>query len=92
MEGHCVTHRCTDDFKGTQLKGVCVEAGMIALRRKAEELFHKEYTDGIMVSICLSVCLSVCPSLSRVRYGSNANNFCTSPLYSPASLTSWAIS
>ena len=62
MEGQCVTHRCTDDFKGAQLKAVCVEAGMIALRRKAEGLFHKEYMDGIMVLICLSVCLSVCLS------------------------------
>ena len=22
------THRCTDDFNGAQLKGVCVEAGI----------------------------------------------------------------
>ena len=25
--------RCTDDFNGAQLKAVCVEAGMLALRR-----------------------------------------------------------
>ena len=25
--------RCTDDFNGAQLKAVCVEAGMNALRR-----------------------------------------------------------
>ena len=40
------THRCTDDFNGAQLKAVCVEAGMIALRRKAEELAHEDYMDG----------------------------------------------
>ena len=38
--------RCTDDFNGAQLKAVCVEAGMIALRRKAEELSHEDYMDG----------------------------------------------
>jgi 26S proteasome regulatory subunit T5 len=28
--------RCTDDFNGAQLKAVCVEAGMLALRRDAK--------------------------------------------------------
>lgn len=34
--------RSTDDFNGAQLKAVCVEAGMLALRRDATEvtLFH----------------------------------------------------
>ena len=41
--------RCTDDFNGAQLKAVCVEAGMIALRRKAEELNHEDYMDGACV-------------------------------------------
>jgi len=27
--------RCTDEFNGAQLKAVCVEAGMNALRRNA---------------------------------------------------------
>jgi len=40
--------RCTDDFNGAQLKAVCVEAGMIALRREATELTHEDYMDGIM--------------------------------------------
>ncbi len=30
--------RCTDDFNCAQLKAVCVEAGMLALRRGASEL------------------------------------------------------
>ena len=38
--------RCTDDFNGAQLKAVCVEAGMIALRRGASELIHEDYMEG----------------------------------------------
>jgi len=40
--------RCTDDFNGAMLKAVCVEAGMIALRREATELIHEDYMDGLM--------------------------------------------
>jgi len=40
--------RCTDDFNGAMLKAVCVEAGMIALRREAKELIHEDYMDGIL--------------------------------------------
>jgi 26S proteasome regulatory subunit T5 len=32
--------RSTDDFNGAQLKAVCVEAGMLALRRDATEVSH----------------------------------------------------
>jgi len=39
--------RCTDDFNGAQLKAVCVEAGMEALRRGATELCHEDYNAGI---------------------------------------------
>jgi len=38
--------RCTDEFNGAQLKAVCVEAGMIALRRGASELCHEDFMDG----------------------------------------------
>ena len=38
--------RCTDDFNGAQLKAVCVEAGMIALRRGVTELIHEDYMEG----------------------------------------------
>eukprot|EP00438_Fugacium_kawagutii_P034832 Skav207653 [mRNA] locus=scaffold382:81035:89464:+ [translate_table: standard] len=34
--------RSTDDFNGAQLKAVCVEAGMEALRRGASELCHED--------------------------------------------------
>jgi len=40
--------RCTDDFNGAQCKAVCVEAGMIALRRNASELSHEDYMDAIL--------------------------------------------
>jgi len=39
--------RCTDEFNGAQLKAVCVEAGMEALRRGATELCHEDYVAGI---------------------------------------------
>ena len=39
--------RCTDDFNGAMLKAVCVEAGMIALRRGAAELSHEDYVEGV---------------------------------------------
>lgn len=39
--------RATEDFNGAQLKAVCVEAGMEALRRGATELVHEDYVVGI---------------------------------------------
>merc|ERR1712130_470330 len=39
--------RCTDDFNGAQCKAVCVEAGMLALRRNAKELQHEDFVEGI---------------------------------------------
>jgi 26S proteasome regulatory subunit T5 len=39
--------RCTTDFNGAQLKAVCVEAGMIALRRKGDIIKHEDYMEGI---------------------------------------------
>jgi len=40
--------RCTDDFNGAQCKAVCIEAGMIALRRNATEVIHEDYMDAIL--------------------------------------------
>lgn len=40
--------RTTDDFNGAQCKAVCVEAGMIALRRNATVVIHEDYMDAIM--------------------------------------------
>lgn len=39
--------RATDEFNGAQLKAVCVEAGMCALRRNATSLAHEDFVDGI---------------------------------------------
>ena len=41
--------RCTDDFNGAQLKAVCVEAGMLALRREASTIKHEDFMEGISV-------------------------------------------
>ncbi|PSS19608.1 26S protease regulatory subunit 6A like [Actinidia chinensis var. chinensis] len=38
----------TDDFNGAQLKAVCVEAGMLALRRDATEVNHEDFNEGII--------------------------------------------
>lgn len=39
--------RSTDDFNGAMLKAVCVEAGMLALRRDATEISHEDFMAGI---------------------------------------------
>ena len=39
--------RCTEDFSGAMLRAVCVEAGMIALRRNAAAIQHEDFMEGI---------------------------------------------
>ncbi|KAL7674606.1 hypothetical protein ACOME3_000883 [Neoechinorhynchus agilis] len=39
--------RCTEDFNGAQCRAICVEAGMIALRRGASQINHEDFMDGI---------------------------------------------
>lgn len=39
--------RCTDDFNGAMLKAVCVEAGMLALRRDGTSVTHEDFMSGI---------------------------------------------
>lgn len=39
--------RATEDFNGAMLKAVCVEAGMIALRRNATTIGHEDFMDGV---------------------------------------------
>jgi len=39
--------RCCDDFNGAQCKAVCVEAGMLALRRAAAVIQHEDFMEGI---------------------------------------------
>lgn len=39
--------RSTDDFNGAQLKAVCVEAGMLALRRDATEVSRSPHLPSL---------------------------------------------
>jgi len=39
--------RSTDEFGGAQLKAVCVEAGMIALRMGKSKISHEHYVDAV---------------------------------------------
>lgn len=39
--------RSTDEFNGAQLKAVCVEAGMIALREGGTKVGHENFLSGI---------------------------------------------
>jgi len=39
--------RSCDDFNGAQLKAVCVEAGMLALRRNGLTINHEDFLEGI---------------------------------------------
>ncbi|OMH78573.1 26S protease regulatory subunit 6A [Zancudomyces culisetae] len=39
--------RSCDEFNGAQCKAICVEAGMIALRRGASQLNHEDFMEGI---------------------------------------------
>lgn len=39
--------RSCDDFNGAQCKAVCVEAGMLALRRAANVIKHEDFMEGI---------------------------------------------
>lgn len=39
--------RCCDEFNAAQCKAICVEAGMIALRRSGKELKHEDFMEGI---------------------------------------------
>ncbi|CAM9089892.1 unnamed protein product [Ectocarpus fasciculatus] len=41
--------RCTDDMNGAQMKAICVEAGMIALRRQATIIKHEDFMEAIGV-------------------------------------------
>ena len=47
--------RSTDEFNGAQLKAVCVEAGMIALREGARKLGHEHFLSGTAEGLRLVV-------------------------------------
>ena len=52
--------RSTDDFNAAQLKAVCVEAGMLALRRDATEV------RTVWLAHCVT-CLTVCARVSSMH-------------------------
>lgn len=41
--------RCCDDFNGAQVKAICIEAGMLALRREATTIKHDDFMEAIAV-------------------------------------------
>lgn len=41
--------RSCDDFNGAQIKAICVEAGMLALRREASIIKHEDFMEAITV-------------------------------------------
>ncbi len=41
--------RSCDDFNGAQVKAICVEAGMLALRREATIIKHEDFLEAISV-------------------------------------------
>lgn len=48
--------RSCDDFNGAQLKAVCVEAGMLALRREDTEIAHEDFIEAIAVVAAKKKC------------------------------------
>jgi len=41
--------RSTEDFNCAQCKQVCVEAGMVALRRNSKFITHEDFVEGISI-------------------------------------------
>jgi 26S proteasome regulatory subunit T5 len=39
--------RSTEEFNGAMVKAVCIEAGMVALRRNASFITHEDFVEGI---------------------------------------------
>ena len=39
--------KCADDFNGAQCKAICVEAGMIALRRGGDVIQHEDFHEAV---------------------------------------------
>ena len=41
--------RCCEDFNGAQVKAICVEAGMLAMRREGTSVKHEDFMEAITV-------------------------------------------
>ena len=53
--------RSTEDFNGAMLKAVCVEAGMLALRRSGTIITHEDFVEGVsQVQLKKKQALQVC--------------------------------
>ena len=39
--------KCCPDMNGAQLKAICIEAGMLAIRRDMDKIGHEDFLDGI---------------------------------------------
>ena len=77
--------RSTDEFNAAQLKAVCVEAGMIALREGASKLGHEHFLSGIAEGrfpYRLHLAIANCPcssSKEEERFAVLRVEFCTFP-------------
>jgi 26S proteasome regulatory subunit T5 len=63
--------RSTDEFNGAQLKAVCVEAGMIALREGATKLGHEHFHSGIAEGACMETLILIWFSYSFFFHSSS---------------------
>lgn len=57
--------RSTDDFNAAQLKAVCVEAGMLALRRDGTQICHEDFNEVggsslLLNYVCMYMRVCVC--------------------------------
>jgi 26S proteasome regulatory subunit T5 len=66
--------RSTDEFNGAQLKAVCVEAGMIALREGAAQLNHEHFHQGIAEGELEFACVVSSTMLIRLTVQSKKKN------------------
>ena len=66
--------RSTDEFGGAQLKAVCVEAGMIALRKGMTKIGHEHYVDAIAE---VQAKKKVCFSTVATMIDKTSANLCT---------------
>lgn len=64
--------RSCDDFNGAQLKAVCVEAGMLALRREAEQVRNHGTVHGPKYMRLTSRCAHVAVDCRHGALGSLA--------------------
>lgn len=72
--------RSTDEFGGAQLKAVCVEAGMIALRNGHTKISHEHYVDAIAEYVLALVLVLIIANLQRTGFKQRRRTQSTSML------------